>query len=119
LTLNATSSSLSQVAINGGTLALVSGAILQVGGGNSLTHSNEGSLHLNDSTLRLGGEGFESYVPMTLTGTATFDTNSYFGGIYGALSGTGGFTKTGPGVLVVTHDNTYAGGTTVTGVMLV
>jgi autotransporter-associated beta strand protein/T5SS/PEP-CTERM-associated repeat protein len=101
------------VAINGGTLALASGGTLQFGGGNSLTASNGGTLALSGGTFKLGGTSFSMYVPTALTGTSTFDTNGYNGGIYGPLSGTGGFTKTGSGVLTVTNANTFSGAVTV------
>ena len=46
---------------------------------------------------------------------ATFDTNNNNVSFATALSGTGSVTKAGLGVLTFTKDNTYTGGTVVTG----
>jgi autotransporter-associated beta strand protein len=56
------------------------------------------------------------YLPTELTGTngnVNFNTNGNTLSISGAMSGSGGFTKTGAGTLILTNSNTYAGTTTI------
>ncbi len=106
--------SLGPLAQGTGTLNLETGGTLQVGGANGIAAgSGTAALNLSGGTLRLNAADFTSFVPATLTGTTTIDTNGHNGGIYGPLTGSGGFTKTGSGVLTVTNANSYAGGTTV------
>jgi len=62
----------------------------------------------------------------SLTGNVSFDSSNVYMNVSGAqltlsglLSGTGGFSKRGSGLLVLNHQNTYSGATLVNGGTLV
>lgn len=111
---NATRLRLADTAAGAATVTLNPGGTLQVGGADGIVNgSGTTALHFAGGTLQLNATDFTSHVPATLTGTTTFDTNGHNGGIYGSLSGTGGFTKIGAGVLTVTHSNPFSGAVTV------
>jgi len=75
--------------------------------------SAAGDLSLDGGTLQYGA-GFESTRDMTLgAGGGTLDTMENTDTVSGVISGAGGLTKDGAGTLVLTGDNTYAGGTAV------
>ncbi len=107
---DATRLRLADLAAGVATVTLNPGGTLQVGGADGiLAGSGTTALNFAGGTLRLNASDFTSHVPITLTGMTTFDTNGHNGGIYGSLSGTGGFTKVGAGVLTVTHANPFSG----------
>jgi autotransporter-associated beta strand protein len=74
------------------------------------------------TVVLLGGGTMSAYTnwvssrPLVLTGTngpCTFDTAGWTIGLSNVVSGVGGLTKTGAGVLLLQSSNTYAGATTV------
>ena len=128
----------SAVSIRGGT-ATLSGVTLNAGNAvsvsSSLVVSNGGTLYLGGVGLVINQPTTTNYVslgtatigaitnwsslaPVTLAGTTTFkaaDASSVAHNISlgGILSGTGGLTKTGGGLLTLSSNNTYTGATTV------
>ncbi|MES2659058.1 MAG: autotransporter-associated beta strand repeat-containing protein [Verrucomicrobiota bacterium] len=114
---NAASSMIGVVSLNGGTIA--TGAI-RLGSSNvapSLTanvvHANGGKVkvvtHALNSSFFLG-----AFVDIQ-SGGLLFDTDSNNATITNVMSGAGGLTKQGDGVLTLTGTNTYAGATIVEG----
>lgn len=74
-----------------------------------------GSLTFDGGTLRYGAS-FDLAGTRTVTlgaGGGTLDIQSFTSTIGAAIDGAGALTKTGTGTLVLTGDNTYAGGTTI------
>lgn len=105
------------VEINRGTLNLNAGGTLELGGGvDGLASGTSGPATINFSggILRVITTDLTSAVNATLSGTSTIDTNSINATFSGILSGTGGLTKVGNGMLMLTGSNTYTGGTTIT-----
>ena len=73
-----------------------------------------GTLDLNGFNQAVGslaGAGRVTLGAATLN-AGSDNTSTLFSG---AISGTGGFVKSGPGILTLTGANTYTGGTTVSG----
>jgi autotransporter-associated beta strand protein len=98
-------------AINGGTLAVASDANLGAG---------SGGLTFNGGTLQLTGLfGTTSRSIVLNAGGGTIDTNGNAMFVASAISGVGGLTKNGAGILDLAAANTYTGGTTVNGGTLV
>ncbi|MCF7687839.1 MAG: autotransporter-associated beta strand repeat-containing protein [Cephaloticoccus sp.] len=113
-TVTAATLDLAATANGNATLNLDTGGILQVGGTEGITAGNGTvALNLSGGTIKLTSSDFTTYVGATLTGTTTINTNGLNGGFYGPLSGNGGFTKHGSGILTVTNSNTYSGTVTV------
>jgi len=72
-----------------------------------------GPVTLNNGTLQFNA-AFSSARYVTLgSGGGTFDTDGNSNTLTGLISGTGSLTKVGTGILVLTGQNTYTGGTTV------
>jgi fibronectin-binding autotransporter adhesin len=80
--------------------------------------SGTGTIAFNSGTLRARGDesdfvsGFEVADVTIGSGGAVIDSNGYTLGISTALSGTGGLTKIGAGMLSLSGNNSYAGPTT-------
>ncbi|MCX7513819.1 autotransporter-associated beta strand repeat-containing protein [Frateuria hangzhouensis] len=89
------------------------GGLLKNGSGTlvlSGDNSYSGGTTVNDGTLR----GDSASLQGDITNDATVDFDQSTDGTYaGDMSGTGGLAKNGTGTLLLTGDNTYAGGTTV------
>ncbi len=76
-----------------------------------------GQVNFNGGVLRASASntGFLSGVGVSIaSGGATIDSNTYTVTAGSILAGDGALTKTGTGTLILTANNTYAGGTTVT-----
>jgi autotransporter-associated beta strand protein len=76
------------------------------------------TFNFGGGTLQVNGKNFSSMVNMTLTGIdgdATVDTAGYNATFSKGLSGPGGLNKIGAGKLTLSANNTYAGGTTISG----
>ena len=104
--------------LNGGTLTLqddASGDALRIGSGS-------GTVSIDGGTLKHVGTpstAFTTSVPVTISGNSTFDTAGREMGVHGLVSGTGALEVIGSGMLTLTSDNTYTGGTTVSSGTLV
>ena len=107
LVLTGTNSYTGGTAINGGTLSIASDANLG---------AVAGGLSFNGGTLR-NTAAFASSRTIDLVGAGTLftDTGLVLDGI---VSGAGALAKDGAGTLVLTADNSYAGGTTIAAGML-
>lgn len=94
---------------NAARIAATAGAVFTVDGGTirNTVGSNAGSFVDADATITLGAGG----------GTFNFDTVNILNIVQTAtvISGTGGLTKTGVGVLGIASASTYAGSTTING----
>ena len=101
--------------LTGGTLYVGSGGI--VSGSNAPTYTETIAL----GTATVGARGtWSSSLPMTLTGTVTFqaadgNNNPYGISLNGALSGSAVLNKTGGGTLTLGATNTYSGLTLING----
>jgi autotransporter-associated beta strand protein len=92
--------------------AWISGGTLVIGADSGLGDAS-GRLTFNGGALQITAD-ISSSRPVTLAaGGGTVDTQSYDLALSGAIDGSGGLTKEGTGVLVLTGANTYSGGTTV------
>jgi fibronectin-binding autotransporter adhesin len=92
-------------AINGGAIQVASDANLGAAAG---------VLHFNGGTLRTTGT-FTTARTTTLIGNGTFDTVGATALTMGSpIGGGGALIKAGSGTLVLSADNTYSGGTTIT-----
>ena len=101
-----------QYNLTGGTLVLTSALGIA---GNATASTFQ--VNLGGGTVQ-SNAAWSSSVPMTLTGTGgdvRFDTIGNNTSLTGIISGNGGITKLGNGLLIVTGENAYLGGTTVSG----
>jgi autotransporter-associated beta strand protein len=90
----------------GGTF--LNGGVINVSADNNLGDST-GGLTLNGGTLQFGA-AFTSARDVVLNG-GTIDTNGFDGSFSGALSGAGGLTKEGAGILTLSGASGYGGAT--------
>jgi autotransporter-associated beta strand protein len=100
--------------ISSGTYNLTGGTLIlkSLGKGSGTAAFNFGGGRLQASGA------FSTSLPMTLTGTsgnANIDTAGYVVTLSGVLSGDGGLNKLGSGILRLSSNNTYTGGTVFTG----
>jgi len=93
------------------------GSVIQDGDGTTIltgTNTYTGGTTINAGTLQLGDGGTTGSIvgDVLNDGTLTFNrSNEYvFGGL---ISGTGDFQQIGTGTTILTADNTYTGGTTI------
>ncbi len=109
--INTINSFTGSVTINGGTLAAASltnaGAAGALGAGSS-------AIAINAATLEYTGFGGDATNrPIALTGNATIKTTEFADvTLSGSISGSGNLTKTGPGTLIISGENSY-GNTTI------
>lgn len=112
---NNPSSMIGVINLNGGTIA--TGAI-RLGSSSVAPSLTANVIHANGGTVKamphaLNSGFFQGAFLDLLAGGLTFDTNSTDVTIGNAMSGAGGLTKQGEGVLTLTATNTYEGTTTV------
>ena len=96
----------------------LNGGILSVGSDNNLG-APTGPLNFNGGILQVTGTGFSS-TPRTINWGTTgggFNISNVFT-VNQSLGGQGSLTKQGNGKLILTGDNNYSGGTTVSGGVL-
>jgi autotransporter-associated beta strand protein len=110
----------------GGTMT-VNGNFTIAGGGQGIYNLNGGTLATgtlavgaNPASLNFGGgtlkatAALSTAVPITLNaGGGSVNTNGFSTSLTGAIGGTGGLTKTGPGSLTLSGGNSYSGPTQV------
>ncbi|MCS2171924.1 autotransporter-associated beta strand repeat-containing protein [Scandinavium sp. TWS1a] len=90
----------------------VSGGVLQVSGDQNLGAADT-SITLNGGTFRYG-EAFDTARAWTVgDNSGTIDTNGNDVSLLSAVSGSGGLTKAGDGMLTLTKDSSYSGLTTI------
>jgi fibronectin-binding autotransporter adhesin len=98
--------------INGGVVNLGANGIVSQNAGNPGTYE----VRLRGGTLRATAS-WTSNLETTLASGGTgivYDTNGNVITLSGAVRGPGGLTKSGVGTLILTGDNNYSGGTTIT-----
>jgi YVTN family beta-propeller protein/autotransporter-associated beta strand protein len=103
LTLSGSNTYTGGTTLNAGTLAVGSNTALGTG---ALTLAS-------GTTLQAAANGLSVANAMVFNGTDTVDTQTNALTLSGALSGSGGLTKIGTGVLMLTGTNTYSGVTSV------
>ncbi|MCA0248161.1 MAG: autotransporter-associated beta strand repeat-containing protein [Proteobacteria bacterium] len=137
--LNGQSQTVGSLSGSGGTVALNNNGALTVNqstntsyagvvaGSGSLTKSGSGTLTLTGTNSYTGGTtvtgGTLAGTTSSLQGDIVNNANVVFdqvgAGVYaGAMSGTGTLTKSGTGTVVLTGENTFSGGTIITGGIL-
>ena len=103
-----------------GAFVLAQGGTLNVGGADGIrTGTGEPGFYLSGGTLKVTGSTLTSTLPMVCTNNTLIDTSGVNCVLDGALSGAGGFTKIGGGILYLNVPNSYAGGSTLYGGQIV
>ena len=95
----------------------LNGGLLSLGGSGLLSGAGSSTFNFTGGTLQ-AGSSWSTSVPITLatsSGSATFDTNGNTLTLNGSLSGPGGLTKAGSGMLLLTSSNSFSGPTTIVG----
>lgn len=118
---------LARLAKTGAGTLILQGANTYTGGtsisGGTLQISSDANLGTSTSELRFNGGGgtlattasFDSTRIITLVSAGAFDVaDGTVLGLIGTITGAGGLSKLGDGLVVLTGTNTYAGGTTIT-----
>ena len=95
------------------------GVFVQAGSGTAVltgTNTYSGGTIIEAGTLQVGNGGTAGSIIGDVTDNGAFVVNSAANTVFrGVISGTGSFTKTGSGGLYLSADNTYSGGTTISG----
>jgi autotransporter-associated beta strand protein len=93
----------------------VTGTTLSLSGENGFRQgSGTANVILDTATINVGLPGLTSGVDLTLINQNGIVTSGADAHLSGILGGTGGLTKSDPGTLTLSGDNTYEGSTTVT-----
>ena len=95
----------------GGT-AVTGGATLGINADSGLGHAS-GGLTLNNGTLQAGSNITSARAVTLGSGGGTFNTNGFNVVLGTAVTGAGGLTKNGLGILTLSGANSYTGGTVV------
>lgn len=98
----------------------LNGGILEIGGANSIykgSGAGAAAFNFGGGTLRVVDANLSTSVNATLREdtASTIDTNGRNATWSGSISGDGALTKAGSGTLVLSGNNTYSGGTRITG----
>ncbi len=118
LTINTANDYTGVTTISGGILAVASLADAGTPSSIGAAGTAASNLVLNGGTLRLTASQTNTNRGLTLGasgGTLDVATAGSSMQISGTLAGTGSLTKSGPGTLILAKNNTYTGGTTITG----
>lgn len=111
----------STVNFNGGTATL--GGIVKVGSIGSATVNFNGTRviaqNANGNFITINGSGSGSLALNVQSGGLVLDSNGKDIGIAQAITGTGALTKLGEGMLILSGANSYAGGTIISGGLLI
>ena len=98
-----------------GSISLTAGGTLQ--GGTIANNGRPGSVFIDGGTIRATGD-IDIRVSSSIGSSGgTIDTNGYSGEYSGVIVGSGTLTKTGSGTLILSGNNSYAGGTNLTGLL--
>jgi fibronectin-binding autotransporter adhesin len=99
------------------------GSLTQAGSGTTILTTNntyQGGTTINAGTLQLGNGGAAGWITGNVTNNGTLAFNRSDVAIFGgAVTGAGSLRQIGPGATVLTANNNYGGGTTISGGALV
>lgn len=103
-----------------GVITLQTGGTLRVGGTNGIRlGTGIGGIAMEGGRLEVHQTPLTTTAPMTLTNVSTIEADGLDATFGGVINGTGALVKEGSGTLNLTATNTYSGGTTVFGDLVV